>query len=276
MEKLRSPKACAALVMIAWLATLVSFWGFGVAASKAIGENASCSVADLEGKAVQLEMASTSADALAILNGDPVKAECIRRGETAVVTYADSFFLVCYSLLTLTFFLLVRALSSGRSTLQRILLALGVLLALTMAIGDLVENLHLTEVIRLAGEKVPDGGEIDSKLPGLKAAAYVKMGALALSTVVLGALWPSRSRWVWVLRLLGFAAAALFILAMLQDQNLLGTLEIPMEDWETAGRGMLVFALFALAALIHAVATAVGPELSSASQPVQAQGGPKS
>ena len=35
MKRLRSPKACAALVLIAWLASIVSLWGFGAAARAA-------------------------------------------------------------------------------------------------------------------------------------------------------------------------------------------------------------------------------------------------
>jgi hypothetical protein len=273
MKRLRSPKACAALVMIAWLASLVSLWGFDVAGNRGIAEREprNCSVKeDLQSKSVQLEMASGPDDVLAALNGDPDKADCIRRGETAEVAYADTFFLAAYSLLILALFLFVRAL---RPSLSLVLLVLGVLLALTAAVGDLVENLHLLDVIRLAGANDRDG--IGGLLPGLKTAAFVKMGAIALASLVLGALWP-RSRWAWVLRLSGFAAAALFVLAMLQDQNLLGTLKIPMEDWETAGLGMIAFAAFAFAAVIHAVAAMADREQYSVSQPVQAQGGPKS
>jgi hypothetical protein len=263
MKRLRSPKVCAALVMIAWLASLVSLWGFEVAGNRGIAqsEQKNCSVKDLKAKSVQLEMASDRDDVLTTLNGDSAKAECIRRGKTAEVAYADSFFLVTYSLLTLALFLFVRALrmppaSPDNSSLA--LLALGVLLALTMAIGDFVENRHLIEVIRLAGEANPPLDQIDGQLPGLQMAAFVKMGALALSALILGALWPFRSRWVWMLRLFGFAAAALFIAAMLLDLRK-EVLEIScmrqVEDWEVAGYGMIAFAAFAFTALIQAVAT---------------------
>jgi hypothetical protein len=265
MKRLRSPKVCAALVMIAWLASLFSFWGMSAAGAEAIGTDTSCSVSDLDGVGVRLEMASQRDEVLAILGGEPpspAKADCIRRGEAAAVR-ADTFFLISYSLLTLTLFLFVRALraSSARPALLGILLTLGVLLALTMAIGDLVENHHLTELIRLAGQEPP--GSFAGHLPDLRIAAYVKMGALALSAALLGALWSSRSRWVWLLRLLAFGAAAVFTYGMVN------------EDWQIAVRGMGVFAAFALAALIHAIAVAVDREAYPGSRPLR-EGGPKS
>ena len=258
MKRLRSPKACAALVMIAWLATLVSLWGFGVAGRRAIGDDPSCSMGDLQNRGVRLELASDAGEMRDILNGDPFQAECIRRGEAGTVIFGDSFFLVCYSLLVLALFLFVRALrpSSGRA-----LAAVGVLLALTMAAGDVVENLHLLRVIQLAGEPDPPLDAIAAQWFGLKTAAYVKMGALALATVVLGALWPSRSRWARVLQLFGFAAAALFVAAMVLDlrKEMLDIFGFQIRDWQAAVLGMTAFALFAFGALIHAAVTAADP-----------------
>ncbi|MFL6294074.1 MAG: hypothetical protein ACJ759_24530 [Thermoanaerobaculia bacterium] len=261
MKRLLSPKVCAALVMIAWLAALVSSWGMSAAGARAIGKDTSCSAGDLENVGIRLEMASSLGEVPAILAGKPPSAEkaaCIRRGETAVVR-ADTFFLISYSLLALALFLFVRALraASGKPSLQGLLLALGVLLALTMAIGDLVENRHLTELLQLGGQNPPPSDQIHGQLTGLKTAAYVKMGALALASLILGALWPSRSRWVLALRFFGFAAAALFVGSMVLDlrQEMLDISGFQLHDWNAAVRGMIAFAAFALAALIHAIAT---------------------
>lgn len=246
---------------------MISLWGFGAVGSKAIGDDKSCSAKDLENNGIRLAITSKPNEVLEILNGDPTnpaRAACIRRGETAMVVCADSFFLVFYSLLTLALFLFVRALSSGKPCLQGVLLNGGVFLALTMAIGDFVENRYLTELIQLAGQSLPPPERIAEKLPNLRVAAYIKMGALVLSAALLAALWPSRSRWLWVLKLLGFAAAAVLTYGMMSG------------EWKVISCGMYVFAAFWLAALIHATAVAVGPEPSSFSQAVQAQGGPKS
>ena len=245
MERLRSPKVCAALVIIAWLASLVSLWGFGVAGIRGIAKSRLkyCTVEDLEHKSVELELAERPNEVDSILNGDPDKADCIRRGKTKEVAYADSFFLVSYSLFTLTLFLLVRALSAGRPAFQTVVLILGAALALAMAIGDLVENLHLIEVIRLAGLPGPPLDRIAALLPGLHRAAYVKMGALALSAGLLAGLWPAGSRWVLLLRLLGFAAAAVLARGMVK------------ESADAIGDGMTAFFVFWLAALIYAIAT---------------------
>src|SRR5215213_7734656 len=256
MKRLQSPKVCAALIMIAWLATLTSYWGMEVARGKAIGGDASCSGEDLEGKAVQLEMVSKADDeVLKTLIGNEGKAPCIR-GRLAKVIAADYLFIPSYSALTLAFFLFVRSLRAGQPSLQNLLVALGVLLALTMAIGDIVENGHLLQLIKLAGqESLP---QIDAEfLSDLKTAANVKMGALALASLILGALWPSRSRWVLALRLFGFAAAALFAASMVLDlrKEMLDIFDFQIRDWNAATDGMIAFAAFTLTALIHAIAT---------------------
>ena len=193
-----------------------------------------------------MEMASGAQEVVDALEG----GDCIRRGKIAEIAYADSFFLVSYSLLILFLFLFVRALAAS----PRAYLILGIVLALATAAGDLVENIHLVKMIRLAGEAGPPLGRIDALLPGLKTAAFVKMSAAGLSTLILGLLWPARSRWVWVPRLLGILTAALFAGAMLLDvfDNAL--------DWKLAGDGIGAFALFAFSAVIHAVATLVDRE----------------
>lgn len=258
MKRLRSAKACAALVLIAWLASIVSLWGFGAAANQAIQEREpkNCSVKDLQDKSVRMELAGDAGEVVEILNGDKEKADCIRRGKTAEVGYADSFFLAAYSVLTLALFLFAGALRKSPG-LFRALLGLGILLAAAMAIGDLVENRHLVEMMELAGKAVPPLDRIGALLPGLKTAASVKMGAVALATLLLAALWPSRPRWTWLLKLFGLLSTALFAGAILLDQRRehLEWRCWEVLDWEIASAGMAAFAAFALAAVIHAVTT---------------------
>jgi hypothetical protein len=238
MHRLRSPKICAALVMIAWLASLIAVWGMAAAGSEAI-KDTSCDSKDLQNRSVQLEMAGSPAAVSAVLDGDPAKAVCMRAGVAAQVE-ADYVFIPAYSALALALFMFVRALrletKGQRGTL---LLLVGVLLCLTMIGGDVFENLQLTSIIEQADL---------SRLPILRVAAYVKMGALALASLILGAVWTSASgsRLVWLPRLFSFAAAALFLAGMIG------------KDWQLASRGMAAFAAMSFAGLIHAVAVAVG------------------
>ncbi|HEV8579169.1 MAG TPA: hypothetical protein VGX68_08800 [Thermoanaerobaculia bacterium] len=261
MAELRSPKVCAALVMIGWLASLIAFWGMTVAGRDAVAGDKSCGAKDLQSRGVRLEMAATAPKALDVLNHEPAKAACIRRGAAAQVK-ADYLFIPAYSLLALSLFLFVRALReelSGRmSVLQKVLPAAGVLLVLAMLIGDVVENLHLTEVIRFAGLKPPEEAGIAGQLPALRAASSVKFAALALSAGLLGVLWSSKtgSALVWVPRLIGLAAAAVFLYGLIRG------------EWEPVSWGMTVFAALGLAALIHAVAVATDPEQVLASEPL--------
>lgn len=261
-ERLRSPKVCAALVMITWLAAVISLWGFEASGSRGIGDDKSCSADDLQGIGVRLEMAADAQEVDEILYGNPpnqARGDCIRKGETALVAHADSFFPVAYSLFTFALFLLLSRLLHINLFLRVVLLVLGTALALIMGTWDFIENRHLIEVIRLAGQSPLPESAIDAKLPDLHRAAYVKMSALAVSAVVLALLWPLLSRWTVVLKLLGFAAALVLAYGMKEKSP------------DIVGIGMVAFAAFWLAALIHAIAVAVDP----VSQPVQ-EGGPKS
>jgi len=247
MHRLRSPKVCASLVMIAWLASLIALWGMTSAGSAAI-KDGSCNSKDLQNKGLQLEMADSPAKALPVLNGDSKKAGCIRAGVAAQVE-ADYLFIPAYSALSLALFLFVRAIRlASRGEEGTVLLILAVLLVLAMVGGDVTENRQLTPIIELAGKAQPPENLIGERLPLLRAASYVKMGALALAAAILGALWTSASgsRLVWLPRLLGLATAALFLSGMIG------------ESWQLAAAGMAAFAAFGIAGLIHAIAVAVG------------------
>jgi hypothetical protein len=245
MEISRTTKFCAALVLITWLATAVSSWGFRVAAAEATAEDERCSIADLQNRSLRVEMASGPATAVLALNADPVKAPCIRRGIAANVR-ADYLFIPAYGAFNFALLLFVGAL---RRRLPLFLL-LGALLSPAMVVADVVENLHLREIVELAGISPPPLERIVPELPGLRAATAVKLGALALSAAVAGALWPAKpgSVLVWVPRFLGVAAAAVFAYGLIRRQ------------WPVLACGMEVVALFWLAGLVHAVAVAVGPE----------------
>jgi hypothetical protein len=247
MKKLQSRKLCAALVIIAWLATLVALWGMLDAGRRAVTPLKSCTPKDLRGLGLQLEMAPSAEAALNLLNGDAAKAPCLRSGMAAQIR-ADNLFIPAYSGLTLTLFLFVCALrippSGKRRSLGRGLLALGLLLALAMSAGDVVENLRLHSMIELAksGQPLPDAA-----FEGLIWAGRLKWGALAVSALALALAWTSRSfvRLAWVLRVLGLTAAALFIAGM------------ALPRWQVVNWGMAVLGAFWLAALIHAIAVAV-------------------
>jgi hypothetical protein len=124
---------------------------------------------------------------------------------------------------------------------------LGLLLALTMFVGDVLENRSLTAMIDLvkSGLRIPD-----ELFTALRYAGDVKWGALAASALLLALLWKSRlfPRLVWVLRLLGLAAAALLVTGLVRS------------DWQIANWGIFTVSAFWLTALVHAVAIAVEPE----------------
>lgn len=250
MKRLRSWKLCAALVIIAWLATLVSLWGMLDAGRRAVTPQEGCQPKDLQNIGLRLEMAGSPGDALKILNGDPIKAACLRSGAAAQVR-ADYLFIPAYSGLILALFLFVRAFwiapPREKGSIGWALLTLGLFLAAAMLVGDVVENLHLTKLIKLA--------EADQQLPKplfdrLGFAGQLKWGALAASALVLALTWTARSPrlLVWVPRLLGLAAAALFITGLVRT------------DWKIVSSGMIALAAFWLAALIHAVTVAVATE----------------
>lgn len=256
MEKLRSPKVCAALVMILWLATLVAFWGMTAAGRAAIAGDASCSPQDIQNKSLQLEMVSSAKQALEVLNVSG-KEPCIRRSVAAQVR-ADYLFIPGYSLLGLALFLFAGSLRNARAWTWA-LLAIGLLLAAVMAFGDVRENLELERIVDAAGQNPPREDLIQPRLLPLQQFAFLKMGAVALAAFLLGALWRSRSgSWlVWAPRLLGIMAGALFVGAMVVSQQ---PGETRPEDWELAALGMMVFSLFAFAALVHALAVAITVE----------------
>lgn len=247
MKRLRSRRFCAALVIIAWVASLVSIWGMQEAGRRAVAPLKTCKPADLQGIGLRLEMARGSAEAQKILDGgesgDPRKAACLRSGMAAQV-HADDWFIPAYSGLVLALFLFVRACWIAppweRKAAGWGLLALGVVLALAMAIGDVLENRQLEAMIRADGSSV---------LTALHNAGAVKWGALAASALLLALLWRSKpsSRLVWVLRLLGVTAAALLIAGLVRS------------DPQIVNAGMGALAAFWLTALIHAIAVAVEP-----------------
>jgi hypothetical protein len=264
MKRLRSLKFCAALVIIAWVATLVAVWGLQNAGRRAVASaNAAapgaCKLKDLEGRGLQLEMARTQDAALKILrddeNGDARKGACIRSGMAAQIR-VDYLLIPAYSGLTLALFFFVRALwivpSGERKSLTRGLLVLGLLLALAMLVGDVLENRVLTKMIDLveSGLRIPADRMPDELFTALRYAGDVKWGALAASALLLALLWKSRlfPRLVWVLRLLGLAAAALLVTGLVRS------------DWEIGNWGIYTVSAFWLTALVHAVAIAVEPE----------------
>lgn len=196
-----------------------------------------------------MEMARTPDVALKILRGDKNndarKMACIRSGMAAQIS-ADYLLIPAYSGLNLALFLFVRTLwiAPSRERKSLTLLALGLLLAMAMLVGDVLENRLLTAMIDRV-ELIPN-----ERFTDLRYAGDLKWGALAASALLLALLWKSRSspRLVWVLRLLGLAAAGLLITGLVRP------------DWEIVNWGVYTLSTFWLTALIHAVAVAVEPE----------------
>lgn len=257
MRRLQSRKFCAALVIIAWLATLVSLWGMTDAGRRAVtpepSKPRSCKPRDLQGMGLQLEMASSAATARDLLTGHGItdtRAACIRKGVAAQV-WADYLLIPAYSCLTLALFLFVRTVRIRSQQTQKALgwglLVPGLVLAAAMFVGDVFENLQLTPLIDLAeSNRTLSNARFDL----LRKAGYLKWSALATSSLLLALLWDSRSfpRLLWLLRLLGVTAAALFIAGLVKT------------DWQIVNAGMGVLGALWLAALIHAVAVAVETE----------------
>ena len=183
------------------------------------------------------------------------RAACIR-ASVAEQVRADYLFIPSYSFLVWTLFLFVRSLR-GASRWPWTLTWGGLLLAATIAVSDVIENLRITHLIELAGRAPLPTADIEQLLPSLKLATFTKMGAVALAVAILGTVWVSRSgsQLVWVLRLLGYAAAILFVVAIAQQSVCVTKL------------GMAASGGFGLAALVHAIAVAVSPQpLSTALQ----------
>jgi hypothetical protein len=248
MKRLSSPKVCAALVMICFLAVLVSLWAMTDAGRDAVDASRKSAAASdecvIQNRVVQLQKSPDVA----------IKAlgsECIRSGVEAQVG-ADFSFLIAYSALTLALFLFVRALRGGGPGL----LVLGVLLVFAMAAGDAFENKWTLELIRLLRE----GLSTKASLKLLQYGGWIKWGALGLSAAVLGALWPLSRRLAWAPKILALASAAV----------VLAGLALP--GWETLAASLVVLGLFWIVALIHAIAVTVDREAYSGSRPFQERG----
>ena len=272
----RSPQFTAALVMIAWLATVISAWGIAAAGRP---PDSSCCSEEVKNPQVHLEMAADARAVAAILSGaattckapgptgekvkapDEKRAACIRASVAAQVC-ADYLFIPSYSFLVWTLFLFVRSLR-GAPRWTWTLTWGGLLLAATIAVSDVLENLRITHLIELAGRSPLPTAAIGQLLPSLKLATFTKMGAVALAVAVLATVWVSRSgsRLVWVLRLVAYAAVILLGVAIDQQSVLVTKL------------GMLTFVGFGLAALVHAIVVAVSPPPPPVSRNSQHQGG---
>lgn len=247
MKWLQSPKACAALVMIFFLAVLISFWAMTDAGRDAVDasrKSAASGECIIQNRVVQLQK---SPDAAIEALGN----ECIRSGVEAQVG-ADFSFLIAYSALTLALFLFIRTLRGGGPGL----LVLGVLLALTMAAGDFFENKWTLELIRL----LRNGLSTMTSLKLLQYGGWIKWSALGLSAAVLAALWPSSRRLAWMPKILALASAVVVLAGLL------------LPGWETLAASLVVLGLFWIAALIHAIVVVVDREASFGSLPVQEQG----
>lgn len=251
MKRLSSPKACAAVVIICFLAVLVSLWAMtdagrkavAAASGEAVAASDKCVPKDIEGRVAQLQK---SEEVPAVLDND-----CIRGGVEAQV-HADLGFLIAYSALTLALFLFVRALRGGGWAL----LVVGALLSLAMAAGDVFENHHTLDLL----SRVEEGSSTAAPLKLLQYGGWLKWGALVLSAAVLGALWPLSRRLAWAPKILALASAAV----------ILAGLALP--GWKTLAASVYVLGFFWLAALIHAVAVMVDREQYLG----KSAGGPKS
>lgn len=266
--KWRHPKVFAALVFCGAVAVLITVWRIEAAGRGAVERAGGCSVADLKYRPVHLEMARTPARVRAILAGvplegcgptprreerkSPVDPACVREGVEAQVE-GDDHLLGAYSFLTFALFLFAGAsrfapapAAEKRFPVVWALFALvGLLFALAMGFADYTENRKLLE---LSGMAEATDAEISAVIPALRQASGVKLGALALSALVLGFLWPSLPKrpWLsWLVRLAAWSAAVYLLLALAHD------------DAPKAICGVALLTLFWLAALVHAVVAAV-------------------
>lgn len=284
MSWFRSPKFCAALVLIAWLASLIAVWGMAAAGHGAVAGDKACLPGDLKGLALQLELVSSPDEALQVLTGKalagscnpcqkvpwlcgaqqaraaaeekPGRAACIRKGLAAQTT-ADFLFIPAYSALSLALFLFIATFWDAASPRQHrpllswTILALGLLLALVMAVADVRENFQLQAILHIAQTTSPAAeSAIGERLPALKAATTLKWGALALSAALLAVFWRSHasSRLVWLPRFFGVATAAAFAAGL------------TVCGWRLVGIGMAGLFLLWLLGLVHALAVIVAPE----------------
>jgi hypothetical protein len=236
MENLRSAKIRAALVMIAWLATVASLWGMTAAGRRAVEEDTGCEVKETRNRVVQLQKEASEDEVLAALSNP-----CIRRSVKAQVK-EDLLFLLSYGALNCVLFLFAGTLRGG----GRALAIVGLLLAIAMAAGDAFENLKALDVIGLV-QQGASRQEIQEPLRLLRSGSLVKWGALALASALLAMLWP-RARYSWIPRVLGLVAAVAVASGLM------------VEGWKGLSGSMAALGAFWLAALVHAIAVAVTVE----------------
>lgn len=220
---LLSERALAWIALAAWLATLVSLWSIEAGGRAALAASG-CPPQGARDQRLALKTPSSAEDILdvlgcedsqALIDCDTAKGSCTR-GRVAAETRRDSLFLVpSYGILTLTLFAWcgVRRMRRGRRRLT-VMFSVGMLAVLVAVLADLSENGRVMESLRLATAE-PDLLAIQRLLPYLAVSTTVKWLALAACCALLALTLDRAGLWVWVVRLIGLAAAGLLTIGVL-------------------------------------------------------------
>lgn len=246
----------AVIVLLAGIATILSGRGLGAAVEAALRRN-HCEGIRPGWSMLQLEL---GVPVPALQGNDAHKVGCVLAALWADL-HADFAFLLSYSLLVFAIFgfLASPAEHSPQSspTGHRWLLAAGAALSTAMLLGDALENHTAFRLLELAepAKRALFGGAFEEALPAMTTITSVKWAALALSSLLIGA--------VYLLRWLPDRRRPLAALALL-----LPVLSVPVAffffralahgDPTLLAKGMTWLMYFWIAILLHAVWVVIG------------------
>ena len=247
----------AVVVLVAGIATILSVRSLGSAAGEALRRN-QCEGVTPGWSMLQLEL---GLPVPALQGNDAHQVGCVLTALWAEL-HADFAFLLSYSVLVFAIFaflstpavpLEARPRSWGEG---RWLLAVGASLSTAMLLGDALENHTAFRLLELAepAKRAVFGRAFEEALPAMTTITSVKWAALALSCLVIGAVYLVRWLADWrrplpalgiVVTVFGVIVACFFFRAL--DAG----------DPRLLARGMTYLAYFWIAILFHAVYAAI-------------------
>ena len=245
----------AVIVLLAGIATILSGRGLGAATEEALRRN-HCEGVHPGWSMLQLEL---GVPVPALQGNDAHKVGCVLAALWADL-HADFAFLLSYSFLVFAIFgFLASPAEEGAPATpgSRWLLAAGSALSTAMLLGDALENHTAFNLLELAepGKRALFGGAFEEALPAMTTITSVKWSALALSSLLIGAVYLFRWLRDWrrplaapavLLPLLSLPVAFFFFRALAHGDP------VPL------AHGMTWLMYFWIAILLHAVWVVIG------------------
>lgn len=245
-----SRKLVAAMVLGAFMVMSIAYWAIGRAGSRVQASRPECFSVEPEADvAWRLGLAATPQALLDLLGRaagpEGEAAECRHEMIRAQVE-ADSAFIVGCSLLLVAFFVFAGSLRGSPRWIFA-LLAAGIPIAGIFAYADFHENREVLQAVHAASLDSLASMPRPERLFHFVA---IKLGALALASLVLGILWtsPKVSRWVYLPKAGALLAGGALLVAIFS------------RGWLGPGAGMALVACWWIAGLCHAIAVAVSPK----------------